>query len=124
MQINMADYRGQMGAGQVNTAAFLAAIAGDDAGQQMRFPNLYIATDSSVAVSAARYFADGQSLTYTVQIADTSIATVAKAQGNSNNLIFTALQSGSTAATITASNGKSFDFTITVRRGANNNGWL
>ena len=124
MQLNLADYRGHMGAGQVNTAAFLAAIAGDDAGQQMRFPNLYIATDSSVAVSAARYFADGQSLTYTVQIADTSIATVAKAQGNSNNLIFTALQSGSTAATITASNGKSFDFTITVRRGANNNGWL
>ena len=121
MQINMADYRGGMGSGQVNAEAFLAAIAGD-AGADMVFPNLYIALGGSVAIDPSRYFA-GQGLTYTVTIADTAVATVAKGE-SSSVLVFAGLQSGSTVATIKASNGASFDFNITVRRGANDNGWL
>ena len=121
MQINMADYRGQMGAGQVDAAAFLAAIAGEDVGAAMIFPNVYVAKGGKSAVIPSRYFVGGQTLTYTVTIADTSVATVAT---EGNKLVFTGIESGSTKASIKASNGKSFDFTITVRRGANNNGWL
>ena len=121
MQINMADYRGGMGSGQVNAEAFLAAIAGD-VGADMVFPNLYIALGGSVAIDPSRYFV-GQGLTYTVTIADTAVATVAKGE-SSSVLVFAGLQSGSTVATIKASNGASFDFNITVRRGANDNGWL
>ena len=121
MQINMADYRGQMGAGQVDAAAFLAAIAGEDVGAAMIFPNVYVAKGGKSAVIPSRYFVGGQILTYTVTIADTSVATVAT---EGNKLVFTGIESGSTKASIKASNGKSFDFTITVRRGANNNGWL
>ena len=121
MQINMADYRGGMGSGQVNAEAFLAAIAGD-AGADMVFPNLYIALGGSVAVDPSRYFV-GQGLTYTVTIADTAVASVAKSD-NSSVLVFNGLQSGSTTATVKASNGASFEFNITVRRGANDNGWL
>lgn len=119
MQINMGDYRGQMGS-QVNASAFLAAIAGD-AGQPMVFPNIYVAVDGSVAVAPARYFVDGQALTYSVTIANTAVASVSESD---DKLIFKGNDSGSTAATITASNGSKFDFTITVRRGANSNGWL
>lgn len=117
MQINMADYRGGMG-GQVNAEAFLAAIEG--AGVDMRFPNIYVATDSQMAVAPARYF-KGDNQTFTVNIADTEVASVTKSGAM---LLFKGLKSGSTAATITASGGSSQTFTITVRRGANDNGWL
>jgi len=123
MQINMADYRGKMGTGQVNAEKFLAAIAGD-AGVEMVFPNLYITLGSKMAVDPARYFVDGQTLTYTVSIADTSIVSLSEQGGAQGLMVFNGLNSGSTAATITASNGKSFNFTITVRRKANDNGWL
>ena len=117
MQINMADYRGGMG-GQVNAEAFLAAIEG--AGVDMRFPNIYVATDCEMAVAPARYF-KGDNQTFTVNIADTEVASVTKSGAM---LVFKGLKSGSTAATITASGGSSQTFTITVRRGANDNGWL
>lgn len=117
MQINMADYRGGMG-GQVDANAFLAAIEG--AGVDMRFPNIYIATDREMAVAPARYF-KGDNQTFTVNIADTEVASVAN---SGQKLVFKGLKSGSTAATITASGGGSQTFTITVRRGANDNGWL
>lgn len=117
MQINMTDYRGGMG-GQVDANAFLAAIEG--AGVDMRFPNIYVATDSQMAVAPARYF-KGDNQTFTVNIADTEVASVAN---SGQMLVFKGLKSGSTAATITASGGGSQTFTITVRRGANDNGWL
>ena len=120
MQLNLSNFRGQMGAGQINAAAFLAAIAGD-AGVEMVFPNIYVAKGSKSAVVPSRYFVGGESLTYRVDIEDTAVATCA---ADGNKLIFSGIESGSTKATITASNGKSFEFTITVRRDANNNGWL
>lgn len=118
MTINMSDYRGGMG-GQVDAAAFLAAIEG--AGVEMRFPNLYIATDGQVAIAPARYFKGSANQTFSVTIADTAVATVEK---SGSVMVFKGVKSGSTEATITASGGGSQSFTITVRRGANSNGWL
>jgi hypothetical protein len=117
MQLDMAQYRGGMG-GQVNATAFLAAIEGK--GVDMRFPNIYVATEGQVAILPARYF-KGENLSFTVTIADTSVATVEK---SGSKLLFKGVKSGSTTATITASTGSSQSFTITVRRGANDNGWL
>lgn len=119
MQMELAEYKGQMGAGQANAAAFLAAIEG--AGVEMRFPNLYIAEGGSVATSPARYFVGGEELTYAVSIADTSIATCTV---NGGKAIFSGVKSGATTATIKASNGVEHKFNITVRKGATNNGWL
>lgn len=120
MQINMADYRNKMGSGQVNATAFLKAIAGD-VGVDMHFPNLYISEGESVAVSPARYFVNGQEMTYSVTIDDTSVVSVAK---SGENLLFTAHKSGTTTATIVASSGVEHNFNITVRRNTNQNGWL
>ena len=120
MQMSLSNFRGQMGAGQINAAAFLAAIA-SDAGVDMIFPNIYVAKGGKSAVIPSRYFVGGQSLTYRVDIEDTAVATCS---ADGNKLIFSGVESGSTKATITASNGKSFEFCITVRRDANNNGWL
>ena len=119
MQINLNAYRGQMGAGQVNADALLAAIEG--AGRELSFPNLYIDQNGTVAVVPSRYFVGGEVLTYNVTIDNVAVATVAT---EGSKLLFKGVGEGSTTARIVASNGKSFDFTITVRRGANSNGWL
>ena len=119
MQMELNKYRGKMGSGQVNAAALLRAI--DGAGTEMRFPNLYIAEGDACAVVASRYFVGGEQLTYTVTIADTSIATVS---GEGGQFVFKALKTGATAASIKASNGTTHNFNITVRRAASGNGWL
>lgn len=119
MQINLADYRGGMGSGQINATAFLEAIAG--AGSRMHFPNLYISEGAEVAVAPSRYFEQGESLTYEVSIADGDVARCTKSGAK---LLFKGLSSGSTSALIKASNGEQHAFNITVRRTATENGWL
>lgn len=119
MQINLNAYRGKMGAGQVDADALLAAIEG--AGRELRFPNLYLDVNGSMAIVPSRYFIDGENLTYNVTIDNSAVATVV---ADGAKLIFNGVGEGSTAARITASNGAVHQFTITVRRGANSNGWL
>lgn len=119
MQINLNAYRGQMGAGQVNADALLAAIEG--AGRELSFPNLYIDQNGTVAVVPSRYFVGGEVLTYNVTIDNVAVATVAT---EGSKLLFKGVGEGSTTARIVASNGTTQSFTITVRRGANSNGWL
>ncbi len=119
MLLDLAPFAGQMGAGQINAEAFLAAIEG--AGVEMRFPNLTIAEGKIVSVSPARYFVEGETLTYTVKIADESVA---KCESREGKLLFEALASGSTTATITASNGVEHAFVVTVRKSFGSNGWL
>lgn len=120
MTMNLSDYKGRMGAGQANATKLLEAIEGG-AGRPMQFPNLYIAEGSSTTVSPSQYFVGGESLTYTVLITDGAIATCTE---SGEELLFTGVKSGTTTATVTASNGTTHSFTITVRKGANSNGWL
>lgn len=121
MQMLLPNYRGQMGSGQVNAARLLAAIAEQDKGTPIAFPNLYIPLGSSVAVVPALYFPHGEQLDYTVAIADESVARVEQ-QGA--KLLFKGAKAGTSAASITASDGTRFEFVITVRKDANGNGWL
>lgn len=118
MQMTLSNYRGGMGTGQVDAAAFLGAI--DGAGVELKFPNIYLATGGVTAIAPARYFEQGQTLTYEVSIADSSIASM---RTHLQTLYFQGLKEGTTQATITASNGVKQEFVITVRRGAGN-GWL
>ena len=118
MQLPLAPYRGQMGAGQVNATKFLAAIGNEEAGVQMHFPNLVIKVEDSIAVNPALYFVGGENLTYIVTIDDVHVATH-KAEGA--NIVFSGLRVGSTKASIKASNGEEQSFNITVRK---SDGWL
>ena len=118
MQMPLAPFKGQMGSGQVNATKFLAAIGGEEVGTSMRFPNLTIKVGDSVAVAPAAYFVDGGKLSYEVVVADTTIATCNK---SGNKLLFNALKSGVTSATIKVSNGEEQEFVITVRK---SDGWL
>ena len=119
MQMTLSSYRNRMGAGQVNAERLLKAIEGS--GRPIEFPNIYISPESEVTVIPANYFVGGESLTYKVDIADTSIATCT---ADGNRLKFRGLKTGATNATITTSAGTVQSFTITVRKGANDKGWL
>ncbi len=118
MQLPLAPYKGQMGTGQVNTAKFLAAIGGEDAGTPMRFPNVSVTVGGVTAISPAIYFVGGEQLTYTVTIENSSIVTYEQ-QGN--NMLFKGVKSGATTAKIKASNGQEQSFVITVSKSS---GWL
>ena len=119
MQINMNDFRGKMGHGQVNAYALLKAIEGS--GVQMTFPNLYVAEGGQVTVAPSMYFVGGDALTYVVTVADPSVATAEIADGM---MVVKGLKTGQTTASVKASNGVTNDFVITVRSGAAGNGWL
>ena len=116
MQMNLAPYRGQMGSGQISATKLLAAI--DGKGVDMHFPNITIKIGDKLEIAPARYFKEGEQLSYTVNIADSSVATCEKV---GDNLVFSGLQVGATTATIEASNGEVHNFNITVRK---SNGWL
>ncbi len=118
MQLPLAPFKGEMGSGQVNATKFLAAIGGEDVGVAMHFPNITIKVGGSVAVAPAAYFVGGESLTYKVAIADTSVVTC---EESGDKLLFKGLKSGATTATIEASNGEKHSFNITVRK---SDGWL
>ena len=121
MQMELNLYKGQMGAGQINASALLRAIGG--VGTPIHFPNIYIAEGEKVAVSAHRYFVDGKQKSYKVTINNQEIATCT-AKGS--ELIFEGVRSGTTTATITVSGAttEQHTFTITVRKGAGDNGWM
>ena len=119
MQLTLANYRNQMGTGQVNAARLLNAVSGN--GKQVSFPNLYISLGKEVKAIPANYFLGGETLTYTVSIADTAVAT---ASMEGAKLTVRGLKAGTTKASITSSKGETHNFNITVRKTANGNGWL
>lgn len=108
-----------MGTGQVNAARLLNAVSGN--GKQVSFPNLYISLGKEVRPSRPTTSSAGETLTYTVSIADTAVAT---ASMEGAKLTVRGLKAGTTKASITSSKGETHNFNITVRKTANGNGWL
>lgn len=122
MQMDLSLYKNQMGAGLIDASAILDKIA--QGGTPLRFPNIYVGEGESEVVVPERYFAGGAAYSYSVTIQDQSIASC---ENKGNTLVFKGLKSGSTTATLSVSGaGKSeqHTFTITVRKGAGDNGWM
>lgn len=119
LQFNLGDYAGKMGAGQINAARLLEAVAGG--GIRMTFPNLYVAPEGETTVAASAYFIGGASLSYTLSIAD---ETVASGRVEDAKVTVRGLKEGTTKAVLRASNGEEQSFVVTVRRSASDNGWL
>lgn len=122
MQMDLSLYKNKMGAGLIDAAAILNKIA--QGGTPLRFPNIYVGEGESEIVVPARYFASGSNYTFSVTIADESIASCEK---RDNTLVFKGLKSGSTSAVLKvegAGKSEQHTFTITVRKGAADNGWM
>ncbi len=124
MSINLADYKGKMGAGQVNAAALLEKIAG--AGCEMRFPNVTVELEGVVVESPARYFIEAVGAKFSIEISNSEIASYEIIEGG--KVVFKGLKVGSTTAKIKVLNNNTplieQLFNITVRTSVNNNGWL
>ena len=114
MSLDMNAFRGKMGSGQVNAYGLLKAIEGS--GVDMTFPNLYVAVGGQTTAVPSMYM-DGNSFTVTVN--DSSVATAEIIDGK---MIVKGLKAGQTEASVTGS--RTDKFVITVREGANGNGWL
>lgn len=114
MSIDMGNFKGKMGHGQVNAHALLKAIEG--AGVEMTFPNLFVAVDAQKTVDPSMYM-DGDR--FTAEVEDSSVASVVVENGK---LVIKGLKEGQTEASVTGS--RTDRFVITVRSGAAGNGWL
>ncbi len=120
--IPLSQYVGKVG-GLVNAEMLLKAIAGEEAGTKLSFPNIYlgIGEENKVIETPARYFDNGESLTYTLTIENTAIVSGKIENGKA---VFIGLAEGASPASIKASNGETHSFNITVRKSANGSGWL
>ena len=122
VSVPLSQYYGCVG-GMTDANLLLSAVADEQAGTSVSFPNIYlgIGAENSVTEDPARYFLDGETLTYSLQIGDSSIATGEIKDGKA---VFTGVAEGATTASITASNNQTHTFNITVRKSANGSGWL
>lgn len=118
-QMDLSQYVGKMGTGVANAGALLKRIA--DSGSDMLVPNVYVAPDKTAEINLARYYEGGKSMTYTCTVVDNSIASVSV---SGTVLTVKGIANGSTQATVKVSNGKEQTITITVRKNANESGWL
>ncbi|MBQ5895711.1 MAG: S8 family serine peptidase [Bacteroidaceae bacterium] len=113
----LSKYKGKMGR-LVNAGALLRAI--DGAGNEMKLPNIYLAPGEAQVVELSRYFVGGEKLSYSAKVADSGIATCAV---SGSRMTVTGIDEGFTTIKVTV-DGKVHDVQVTVRNGANSNGWM
>ena len=116
-ELDLNDYVGKMGHGQVNAYNFLTAIAGEGVGTPMKFPNVFVKTNGIKTYDPTLYLGSGEC---TVSVDDRQIAEVTYADGR---VTVKGLKVGQTTASITAA-GVTHNFVITVRAQAGEFGWL
>lgn len=116
--MNLSSYKGKMGAGLIDAAKLLNNIEGG--GSDMKVPNIYVGKSSS-QIDLAPYFINGENLSYTCSIADETIANVSV---NKSVITVTGVKAGFTTLTVKTNDGKEQTVTVTVRDGANDNGWM
>ena len=113
----LSQYKGKMGR-LVNAGALLRAI--DGAGNEMKLPNIYLAPGEVQTIELARFFVGGEKLSYSATVADSGIATCAV---SGSRMTVTGVAEGFTTIKVTV-DGKVHDVFVTVRNGANSNGWM
>ena len=113
IKMNLEEYKGKMGR-LADAGALLKAI--DGAGRDTRLPNLYLAPEESLTLDLTYYNIED------AKGASVANEAIAEATLEGNNLTISAKTEGQTTLTIEAT--KSHTVTITVRRGASDNGWL
>lgn len=110
-------YRGKMGR-LVNAGALLRAV--ENGGHDMKLPNIYLAPAESQKIDLSRFFVGGESLTYSAKVADAGVATVSV---EGSVMTVNGIAEGFTTIDITV-DGQLYCVTVTVRNGANGNGWM
>ena len=115
--VELSQYKGKMGR-MARVDKLLNAI--DGAGSPMKVPNVYVAPETTYTVQLAKYFVNGETLNYTLSSADEAIATV---QLDGTLMKVNGVKAGYTTVTIKAGETTQ-TISVTVRKNANNNGWM
>lgn len=110
---------GQDGAGLLDAGMLLNNIEGN--GSDMVVPNMYVAEGAASTLNLACYFVNGENLTYTCTSGDTTVASVSV---NGTFMTVSGVKTGATRITVKVSNGSEQSITVTVRKKANDNGWM
>ncbi len=118
-EMNLLSYIGKMGTGLTDAALLLNNIEGS--GSDMKVPNVYVAEGNKSTINLAYYFVDGENLTYTCTSSDAAIATVAV---NGTFMEVSGVKTGTAHITVKVSNGSEQAIAVTVRKNANDNGWM
>jgi len=113
----LSKYRGKMGR-LVNAAALLHAVK--DGGHDMKLPNIYLAPAENQEIDLASFFVNGESLSYSATVADDAVAAVSV---TGTTMTVTGVAEGFTTIDI-AAGGEVYTVIVTVRNGANSNGWM
>ncbi len=113
----LAKYKGKMGK-LVNAGKLLNAIEG--AGRDMKLPNVYVAPEEDVEIELSRFFVNGESLKYSCDVADKTVATAVL---DGTKLVVSGLKEGFTILVVTVG-GVEHTVNVTVRSGVNNGGWM
>lgn len=118
-QMNLSAYIDKMGTGAANAGILLNNIEGS--GSDMKVPNVYVAENAESTINLAYFFINGEKLTYTCTSSDEAVA---KVTVNGTLMKVTGVKTGSTHITVKVSNGTEQTITVTVRKKANDNGWM
>ena len=115
--LNLNDYVGKMGHGQVNAYNFLNAITGENVGRPMLFPNVFVKVGGEKSYDPTLYMS-GNGFNVSVDNED-----VAKAKYEDGKVTVKGIKAGQTKASVTCED-VTHDFVITVREKAGEIGWL
>ena len=115
--LNLKDYVGKMGHGQVNAYNFLTAISGENVGKPMKFPNVFVKTGSVKLYDPSLYMSGS---TFTVNVENADVAQVTIEDGK---VAVKGLVAGQTKASVSCGD-VTHEFVVTVREKAGENGWL
>lgn len=118
-RVELSKYVGKMGAGLLDAGMVLNNIEGN--GSDMVVPNMYVAEGAASTLNLACYFVNGENLTYTCTSGDTTVASVSV---NGTFMTVSGVKTGATRITVKVSNGSEQSITVTVRKKANDNGWM
>ena len=118
-EMNLLSYIGKMGTGLTDAALLLNNIEGS--GSDMKVPNVYVAEGNKSTINLAYYFVNGENLTYTCTSSDAAIATVAV---NGTFMEVSGVKTGTAHIAVKVSNGSEQTIAVTVRKNANDNGWM
>ena len=93
----------------------------EGSGSDMVVPNVYVAESTTSTLNLAYYFVNGETLTYTCTSSDPATAAVSV----SNTLMtVSGIKTGTARITVKVSNGSEQSIAVTVRKKANDNGWM
>lgn len=118
-KVELSKYIGKMGAGLVDAGMLLDNIEGK--GSDMLVPNVYVAEGATSTVNLAYYFVNGEKLTYTCTSGDTAIVSVIV---NGTLMKVSGVKTGATHIVVKVNGGSEQTITVTVRKKANDNGWM